>query len=36
VVLLSLARIVMTTSGAEPAPTPPGELPDVRDEEQPA
>jgi drug/metabolite transporter (DMT)-like permease len=33
IVLLSLARIVMTTSGAEPAPTPPGDLPDARDEE---
>lgn len=34
VVLASLARIVTSTSGAEPPPTPPGDLPDVRDEEQ--
>jgi drug/metabolite transporter (DMT)-like permease len=33
IVLLCLARIVMTTSGNEPAPTPPGDLPDARDEE---
>ena len=33
VVLLSLGRIVMSTSGGEPPPTPPGDLPDARDEE---
>ena len=33
IVLLSLGRIVMSTTGAEPALTPPGELPDARDEE---
>ncbi len=33
VVLVSLARIVTTTSGAEPPPTPPGDLPDARDDE---
>ena len=33
IVLLSLGRIVMSTTGDEPPPTPPGELPDARDEE---
>ena len=33
VVLLSLARIVLVTTGDEPHPMPPGELPDARDEE---
>ena len=32
IVLLSLGRIVLSTSGAEPPP-PPGDLPDVRDQE---
>jgi hypothetical protein len=33
IVLLSLARIVTSTTGDEPPPTPPGELPDARDGE---
>lgn len=33
IVLASLARIVTSTTGDEPPPTPPGDLPDVRDDE---
>jgi drug/metabolite transporter (DMT)-like permease len=33
IVLASLARIVTSTSGDEPPPTPPGDLPDARDED---
>lgn len=36
IVLLSLGRIVLGTTGDEPPPTPSGDLPDLRDEDAPA